>query len=97
MFKGDDVGAVINVLIKIASFEEVSGLKLNLTKCEFIAINCDEGDINEFVARTGMKRVQKLKHLWVWINEDGEVTEVDNIAPILEHMEALLKRYATSG
>ena len=97
MFKGDDVGAVINVLIKIASFEEVSGLKLNLTKCEFIAINCDEGDINEFVARKGMKRVQKLKHLWVWINEDGEVTEEDNIAPILEHMEALLKRYATSG
>ena len=80
MFKGDDVGAVINVLIKIASFEEVSGLKLNLTKCEFIAINCDEGDINEFVARTGMKRVQKLKHLWVWINEDGEITEEDNIA-----------------
>ena len=97
MFKGDDVRAVINVLIKIASFEEVSGLKLNLTKCEFIAINCDEGDINELVARTGMKRVQMLKHLGIWINEDGEVTEEDNIAPILEHMEALVKRYATSG
>ena len=89
MFKGDDVGAVINVLIKIASFEEVSGLKL--------AINCEEGNINELVTRTGMKRVQKLKHLGFWINEDGEVTEEDNIASILEHMEALVKRYATSG
>ena len=38
-----------------------------------------------------------MKHLGVWINEDGEVTEEDNIASILEHMEALVKRYATSG
>ena len=44
-----------------------------------------------------MKRVQKVKYLGVWINEDEEVTEEDNIASILEHMEALVKKYATSG
>ena len=97
MFKGDNVESIVRVVNKIAAYEQVSGLKLNPSKCEIIAMNCDEESVVELTRRTGMKRVQKMKHLGVWINEEGEATEEDNLKPICEHMEGLVKRYATSG
>ena len=97
MLKADNVDTIISVLDKISAYEMVSGLQLNLSKCEFLAVNCDEGMIDYLVSQTGMKRVQKLKHLGVWINEDGDATEEDNIMPVLETIRGIEKRFNTAG
>ena len=54
------------MLEKIAAYREVSGLRLNLTKCEFIAINCDEGVLQSLI-EIGMIRVTLIKHIGVHI------------------------------
>ena len=92
MLKGNSSDAIINVLDKISVYEMVSGLQLNLTKCEFLAINCDEGMINHLVSQTGMKRVQSMKNLGTWINENGEATEEKNIIPVLETIKGIERR-----
>ena len=40
ILSGENIQEIISVLQKIAAYREVSGLRLNLAKCEFIAINC---------------------------------------------------------
>ena len=97
MLKGNSSDAIINVLDKISVYEMVSGLQLNLTKCEFLAINCDEGMINHLVSQTGMKRVQSMKNLGTWINENGEATEEENIIPVLETIKGIERRFNTAG
>ena len=97
ILSGENIPAIMRVLEKVAQYEGVSGLKLNLTKCEFIAVNCNEGEVQNLVRTTGMKRVESMKHLGVHIHQSGEAREEDNIRPILENMIGIAKRYATVG
>ena len=97
MLKGDNIDAILDVLDKIAAYEMVSGLQLNLSKCEFLAVNCDDAMIDRLVSQTGMKRVRKLKHLGVWVDENGEATEDENIMPVLETIQKIEKRFNTAG
>ena len=96
MLKGDNADVIIQVMEKVAEFERVSGLQLNFSKCEFLAVNCEDNIVNQISQRTGMVHVRKIKHLGVIINERGEVTEEDNIQPIIEKMEGISERYSTS-
>ena len=41
--------AILYVLYKIAVYEMVSGLQLNLSKCEFLAVNCDDAMIDRLI------------------------------------------------
>ena len=66
-------------------------MRLNLTKCEFIAINCDEGALQSLID-IGMKRITLIKHLSVHIDQIGEAKEEDNIRPILNNMVGIAKR-----
>ena len=71
ILSGENIQEIISVLQKIAAYREVSGLRLNLAKCEFIAINCDEGALQSLIDM-GMKRVTSFKHLGVHIDQIGE-------------------------
>ena len=55
--QGDQIQAIIATLKKIAEYYKVSGLKLNLRKCEILALNCNNADIENMIQQTGMKRV----------------------------------------
>ena len=79
MLKGDNIDAILDVLDKIAAYEMVSGLQLNLSKCEFLAVNCDDAMIG------------------VWVDENGEATEDENIMPVLETIQKIEKRFNTAG
>ena len=88
---------IIGVLDKIASYESVSGLRLNLSKCEIMTVNCNQEAVNNLIARTGMKHVQQMKHLGVIIHQSGEAREEDNIRPVVEKMNHIAERYSTVG
>ena len=62
---------IILMLQRISEYYKVSGLKLNLSKCEILPINCNEQQINRLILTTGMKQVTVLKHLGIHINTDG--------------------------
>ena len=96
ILSGENIQEIISVLQKIAAYREVSGLRLNLAKCEFIAINCDEG-ARQSLIDMGMKRVTSFKHLGVHIDQIGEAKEEDNIRPILNNMVGIAKRYSNVG
>ena len=72
LLAGDNMDRIIVVLEKIASFEGVSGLRLNLSKCEIMTVNCDQEAVDRLLALTGMKQVQQMKHLGVIIHQSGE-------------------------
>ena len=97
LLKGDQIEGIKQTLRKIAEFEKVSGLKLNLKKCEIMAVNCNEREIAQLVAETQMKHVTQMKHLGVIINDEGIVGEEQNIQPIIEKMEEIANQYRTSG
>ena len=44
-FKGDDIDGIIITLHKIIEYRKVSGMTLNLTKCEIMTINCNEKEV----------------------------------------------------
>ena len=96
MLDGDKMDDIVRMLEKIEEYERVSGLKLNRSKCEVLAVNCNEERLNQLLRTTGMKRVNKLKHLGVIINDQGDTTEEDNITPVLEKMREIADRYSTS-
>ena len=81
---------------KTSQYENVSSLRLNLSKCEFLAINCPQQTTDQLQG-LGMKRVRRLKHLGVIIEESGEVLEEHNFQPIVDKLEAIATRFKTSG
>ena len=97
MLKGDQIEGIKHTLEKIAEFQKVSGLKLNLKKCEVMAVNCNEREIAQLVADTQMKHVTQMKHLGVIIDDHGRVGEDQNIQPIIEKMVQIAEQYRTSG
>ena len=96
LFKGDDIDGILATLRKIEEYRRVSGLTLNLSKCEILAINCNEDDIQRLIQATGMRRVTQLKHLGLIINEQGTPQHDTNIAPVLEKMAETAEQYNTS-
>ena len=58
--KGDQIQDILNTLKKIAEYYKVSGLKLNLKKCEILAINCNEADIENLIQKTEWKESTQL-------------------------------------
>ena len=97
MLKGDQINGIKHTLEKIAEFQKVSGLKLNLKKCEVMAVNCNEREIAQLVADTQMKHVTQMKHLGVIIDDHGRVGEDQNIQPIIDKMVQIAEQYRTSG
>ena len=86
---GDRIDEIINMLQKISEYYQVSGLQLNLTKCEILTINCNEEDVTRLINVTGMKRVNTLKHLGLHIDGNGTLPHDKNIAPLLRTMDSL--------
>ena len=95
-FDGESTQGIMDTVTKITQYEDVSGLKLNLSKCEFIAVNCPQATIDQ-LQNLGMKKVRRMKHLGVIIEETGEVLEEQNFQPIIDKMEAIANRFTTSG
>ena len=96
IFDGSRTQGIIRTVRKVADYKDVSGLKLNLTKCEFLAINCTPECI-QALSETGMKHVQRMKHLGVIIEQNGDVLEEQNFAPIVEKMESIATRFRMAG
>ena len=85
-----------DTLDKIIEFEQVSGLRLNMSKCEVMAVKCDQNIVNDLIQATGMRLVHKTKHLGVVVDENGVVQADDNIKPIQEKIGKLVNTYSTS-
>ena len=86
LLNGDRIDEIILMLQKISEYYKVSGLKLNLSKCEILPINCNEEQINRLIQTTGMKQVTVLKHLGIHIDSDGTLPHDKNIAPLIAIM-----------
>ena len=96
VFQGNEIDGIIRTLHKIIEYRKVSGMTLNLSKCEIMTINCDENEVQRLLATTGMKRTYHLKHLGLIINTQGQVTHDQNIGPVERNMEAIAETYNTS-
>ena len=96
LLKGDKVDEIINMLKKIEEFRTVSGLRINFKKCEFLAINCSQLDIDRLVNATGMKHTNVLKHLGLHISPDGSLSHQDNIEPLRQVMIKTAETYNTA-
>ena len=87
--RGDQIQRILETLNKIEEYYRVSGLKLNLKKCEILTINCNNDDIATLLQRTGMKQVNTLKHLGVYIDNQGILPHDKNIQPLSEIMNKI--------
>ena len=92
LLQGDKTDEILTVLRKIEQCCLVSGLFLNLPKCEIMAINCNEACL---IQATNMRRVTTLKHLGLLINENGILSHKDNIAPVQTAMENIANSFNT--
>ena len=43
--KGDNIDNIIQTLNKIGEYRQVSGMTLNLSKCEILTVNCVEAEV----------------------------------------------------
>ena len=93
---GNELQKIKDTIRKITEYERVSGLKLNMNKCEVMAVNCDQVTVDNLLQETGMKRVHKTKHLGLVIDESGNLTKEDNMQPIHEKLKRIVKTYSTS-
>ena len=93
---GTEPQMIKDTLNKIKQFEQVSGLKLNMSKCEVMAVNCDQNIVNDLIQETGMRLVRKTKHLGIVIDENGDIKAEDNIDPIQDKLNKLANTYSTS-
>ena len=94
--QGDKIELIIRMLEKMGQYRLVSGLMLSILKCEIMAFNCREDDVQRLVTSTGMKRVTTLKHLGLRINNNGELSHIDNIEPIKAAMETIADSLSTA-
>ena len=59
LFDGESTQGIIDTVDKITQYEDISGLKLNLSKCEFIAVNCPQATVDQ-LQNLGMKKVRRI-------------------------------------
>ena len=97
LLKGDDMTAILVVIRKIIEYRRVSGLHLNPAKCEIMDINCNEDEVTHLIDQTGMKRVTKIKHLGLTIDNMGRLPQQQNLDPITEKMERVAQTINTSS
>ena len=95
LLQGDKIEQILFTIRKILSYRQVSGLFLNPPKCEIMAVNCREEDINRLINETQMRRVSSIKHLGLRINEQGQVPHESNIAPIERAMNKIGDSFTT--
>ena len=95
LLQGDRVDQILVMLRKIQQYRKVSGLFLNLPKCEIMAVNCDEAEVERLITATGMRRVNTLKHLGLLINHEGLLLHEDNIQPIQRAMQRISNSFNT--
>ena len=93
LLNGDETELIIQLLQKIADFYSVAGLKLNLRKCEIMAINCDPNRIQALLEATNMKQVEVLKHLGIHIDSEGNLPHDTNIAPLKRNMDKIAESF----
>ena len=96
ILQGDQIDLIIQMLQKISEYYYVSGLKLNLSKCEILPVNCREDDIARLLSATNMKRVAVLKHLGIHIDSNGSLPHNKNIAPLQQAMEKIADSFNSS-
>ena len=92
LLQGDQIARILLTILKIQEYRRVSGLQLNPPKCEIMAINCEEVDVQRIINETQMRRVSAIKHLGLVINDQGDLAHDSNIAPI----EGAMNRIADS-
>ena len=68
---GSNIEAILDLIEKIKEYEMVSGLRLNIGKCEFFANFMGLNDIRRLIERSGMQHVESLRHLGIIINNKG--------------------------
>ena len=69
-----------SIEINLVQYKKGAGL---LEKCEIMAINWNEKDIQRLVTATQMQRVHKIKHLLgLIIDENGNLPHAANITPV---------------
>ena len=95
LLQGDKIDQILDMLHKIEQYRRVSGLFLNLPKCEIMAINCSEIEVQRLILATNMRRVTTLKHLGLLINDEGLLSHADNIAPVQAAMEKIADSFTT--
>lgn len=96
LLQGDKIDMIIGMLEKMGQYRLVSGLMLSLLKCEIMAFNCREADVQRLVTATSMKRVTTLKHLGLRINNNGELSHMENIQPIKDAMDNIADSLSTT-
>ena len=96
LLDGSNINLIVDLINKILTFQFVSGLTLNPSKCSFLAINCNHRDTDLLADVTGMQKVTSLKHLGLVINEDGMLRHEDNIAPIVRKMFSIADSLSTN-
>ena len=96
LLQGDQIDLVIETLQKISEYYHVAGLKLNVSKCEILPVNCREEDITRLLSAVNMKRVTTLKHLGIHIDSNGNLPHDKNIAPLQQTMSKISDSFNSS-
>ena len=89
------IDQIIAMLHNIQEFCNISGLFLNLPKCEILAINCILVDVARLIDAINMRSFTTLKHLGLLINSDGYVMYEHNIVPIQNAMDKIANSLST--
>merc|ERR1712155_73176 len=96
LLSGTQLAPIMETIDKIIDFEKVAGLKLNLKKCDVMAVNCEQGLVDELIRRTEMRLVTRARHLGLTIENTGELKKEDNLTPITDKMNKTVSVYNTS-
>ena len=96
LLQGDQIDHIIATIQKISQYYLVAGLKLNISKCELLPVNCREEDITRLLSVINMKRVTTLKHLGIHIDSNGNLPHDKNIAPLQQAMSKIADTFNSS-
>ena len=96
VLKGDNLQSILDTVQKVADYEKVAGLRLNLSKCEVMTANCNPDTVQRLIQQTGMKLTNNMRHLGIHINSDGTISADRNLTPITQKMEDIASTYSTS-
>ena len=70
-------------------------MSLNMKKCEIMAINCNEHEIQRLINKTQMQRVHRINHLWLIIDEKSNLPHKANITPVQDTILRVLNSLNT--
>ena len=96
LLKGENLRPLLDTIQKIVDYGAVSGLRLNLAKCEVMTAHCNPDIVGQLIQQTGMKLTNSLKHLGLRVKADGKLDVESNLTPITRKMEAIADTYSTA-